>query len=168
MMTAQEILCGVREADMPQWRDFLERFRPAGAPGSAGRPGVPADRVSDAAAELVPLLELLDDAQDEAARIRSAAATRAEEVRRTARRQADAIVARARAETERVRAESEAGARSRAAAARSDLRDRTAAEVEELQTRVAERMPGHVNKVVTAARTWLDQSAQRPMGVAEG
>lgn len=153
---------------MPQWRDFLERFRPSGAPGAAGKPGIPADRVGDAAAELVPLLQLLDDAQDEAARIRSDAAERADEVRVTARREADAIVARARAETERVRAEAEAATRSRAAAARSDLRARTATEIEELQARVAERMPGHVDKVLTAARMWLDQSAHHPVEATEG
>ena len=26
---------------MPQWRDFLERFRPAGTPGAAAQGGVP-------------------------------------------------------------------------------------------------------------------------------
>ena len=40
---------------MPQWRDFLERFRPAGTPGAAARPGVPADRSADAVRGVFPL-----------------------------------------------------------------------------------------------------------------
>ena len=153
---------------MPQWRDFLERFRPTGAPGSAGRPGVPADRVSDAAAELVPLLELLDDAQDEAARIRREGAAHADEVRNAARRQADSTVARARAETERVRADAEATARSRAAATRNDVRARTAADIAELQMRADARMPAYVDKVVAEARELLNQATQSQSGATQG
>ena len=37
---------------MPDLRDFLSRFRPAGTPGAAARPGVPVDRVAEREAEL--------------------------------------------------------------------------------------------------------------------
>lgn len=77
---------------MPQWRDFLERFRPAGTPGPAGRPGVPADRSADATTELTGLLVLLDDAADAAQKIRRDAAERADEIRRAAHQQAAQIV----------------------------------------------------------------------------
>ena len=44
---------------MPHVRDFLSRFRPAGAPG-AGRAAVPADRRRELESELGPVLMLLD------------------------------------------------------------------------------------------------------------
>ena len=80
---------------MAQWRDFLERFRPRVR--RVRQPGrVSSDRSADAAAELTPLLMLLDDIQDEAQRIRADAAARADEICQAARRQAEQIVAQAR------------------------------------------------------------------------
>ena len=133
---------------MAQWRNFLERFRPAGTPGAAARPGVPADRSADAAAELTPLLMLLDDVQDEAQRIRADAAARADEICRAARRQAEQIVAQARR-----------GALSIQTAAQADMQAQNAAEIERLRARAAEQMPRYVEKVVTLARAWLDDPA---------
>ena len=144
---------------MAQWRDFLERFRPAGTPGAAARPGVPADRSADAAAELTPLLMLLDDIQDEAQRIRADAAARADEICRAARRQAEQIVAQARRGALSIQTEAEAAARSRAAAAQADMQAQNAAEIERLRARAAEQMPCYVEKVVTLARAWLDEPA---------
>ncbi len=143
---------------MAQWHDFLERFRPAGTPGAAARPGVPADRSADAAAELTPLLMLLDDIQDEAQRIRADAAARADEIRRAARRQAEQIVAQARRGALSVQTE-EAAARSRAAAAQADMQAQNAAEIERLRARAVEQMPRYVDKVVALARAWLDDPA---------
>jgi vacuolar-type H+-ATPase subunit H len=93
-----------------QPRDFLDRFRPAGAPGAAARAGVPADRARDLAAEVEPVLALLDGVQAECERIIE-----------TARREADQIAADSRAEAARIG--QEAGQRARAA------RDDAAAEV---------------------------------------
>ena len=146
---------------MPQWRDYLERFRPAGTPGAAARPGVPVDRVADATAELTGLLMLLDDVQDEAARIRGSAGDRADELRRTAHRQAAHIVELAHRDADSVRARAETTARDEAGAAWADMKAQTAAEVEQLQTRVAQRMPDLVDRVVSLAREWLDEW-QRP------
>lgn len=67
--------------------DFLSRFKPAAAPGSASRAGVPADRAAQLAAELGPVLEMLAttrerctaiaaDGEQEAARITRQAAER--------------------------------------------------------------------------------------------
>ena len=150
------IMTGSRGGAMAQWRNFLERFRPAGTPGAAARPGVPADRSADAAAELTPLLMLLDDIQDEAQRIRADAAARADEICRAARRQAEQIVAQARRGALSIQTEAEAAARSRAAAAQADMQAQNAAEIERLRARAAEQMPCYVEKVVTLARAWLN------------
>lgn len=144
---------------MPPWNDFLERFRPAGTPGAAARPGVPADRSQDAAAELTPLLLLLDDVQDEADHIRRAAVERADEIRRAAQREADLTVARAREDAQDVRAEAKAAAELSAGAAWADRRADNAEEIERLRERVAERMPEYVGKVVSLVRHWLEEPA---------
>lgn len=68
--------------------DFLSRFKPAAAPGSASRAGVPADRAAQLAEELSPVLEMLArtrercaaitaDSEKEAARVMRRAADRA-------------------------------------------------------------------------------------------
>ncbi len=87
---------------MSQARDFLGRFRPAGAPGSAARAGVPADRARELAAELEPLLALLDGTYAECERIIEAA-----------RREADRITTEADAEVAAIG--QEAGRKARAA-----------------------------------------------------
>lgn len=75
---------------MPPLRDFLGRFRLAGAPGAAGRAGVPADRARDLEAELVPVLELLAEADAEGARLVEQARADAERIVAAARDQAAA------------------------------------------------------------------------------
>jgi hypothetical protein len=49
---------------VPDLRDFLSRFRPAGAPGAA-LAGVPADRRRELEAEVGPVLALLAGTQAE-------------------------------------------------------------------------------------------------------
>jgi vacuolar-type H+-ATPase subunit H len=66
-------------------RDFLDRFRPAGAPGPA-RAGVPADRARELASELEPVLALLDGTYAEC-----------QQMLETARREAHRITAQAQA-----------------------------------------------------------------------
>ena len=130
----------------------MERIRPAGTPGAAARPGVPSDRSAEAAAELTPLLLLLDDVQDEAERMRRDAIDRVDEIRRTAQREADQIVTRARLDAQSVRAEAEAKAQSRATVMWADRQAQNTAEIERLQQRGAERMPHYVDRVVSLAR----------------
>ncbi len=141
---------------MPQWRNVLDRFRPAGTPGAAGRPGIPADRSADAAAELTEVLALLDDAQEEAARTRQAATDRAQEIRRTAQRQAAELVAKARHDAESVRAQSEADALREADADEDNMRSQTEAEIARLRQRAGERLAHDADTVAAAARGWLD------------
>ena len=71
---------------MPGLRDYLDRFRPAGAPGAGGT-GVPADRSRELDAELTTVLALLDGVHAECAGVVA-----------QARRDAERIVAAARAE----------------------------------------------------------------------
>ena len=58
---------------MSATRAFLDRFRPAGAPGAAGGAGVPADLARELGAEVGPVLALLDDAHAECERLGAAA-----------------------------------------------------------------------------------------------
>jgi vacuolar-type H+-ATPase subunit H len=74
-------------------RDFLSRFRPAGAPGAAARTGVPADRGRELEAEVSPVLALLDETQGEC-----------DQLVGQARRDAGAIMAAARAEVAAIEA----------------------------------------------------------------
>jgi hypothetical protein len=66
------------ELSVPQLRDFLSRFRPAGAPGAA-RAAVPADRRRQLEAEVDPVLKLLDGPDAECTRIIAAARRDAEQ-----------------------------------------------------------------------------------------
>jgi cell division septum initiation protein DivIVA len=141
---------------VPQWQNMLDRFRPAGTPGAAGRPGIPADRSADAAAELTAMLALLDDAQEEAARTRQGATERAQEIRRAAHRQAAELVAKARDDAESVRAQSEADALREAGADEDDMRRQTDAEIARLHQRAGERLAHDADTVAAQARGWLD------------
>lgn len=76
---------------MPGVRDFLSRFRPAGAPG-AGRAAVPADRRHELEAELGPVLALLDEPGATCADVIAAAQRDAEQAITVARSEAAAIV----------------------------------------------------------------------------
>ncbi len=145
---------------MPQWQNVLDRFRPAGTPGAAGRPGIPADRSADAAAELTEVLALLDDAQEDAVRTRQAATDRAQEIRRVAQRQAAEIVAKARHDAESVRAQSEADALREAGADEDDMRSQTEAEIAALRERAGERLAHDADTVAALARGWLDALAR--------
>ncbi len=75
---------------MPHLRDFLSRFRPAGAPG-AGRAAVPADRRRERELELSPVLMLLDGPSAECSEIVAAAQREAGHIVRAARAEADHI-----------------------------------------------------------------------------
>ena len=52
---------------MATLRDYVRRFRPAGAPGAAAPAGVPADRGAELDAELAGVFEELRGASEEAA-----------------------------------------------------------------------------------------------------
>jgi len=141
---------------VPRWQNVLERFRPAGTPGAAGRPGIPADRSADATAELAAMLALLDDAQEEAARTRQAATDRAQEIRRAAHRRAAELVAKARDDAGKVRAQAEADALREADADEDDMRRQTEAEIARLRQRSDGHLAHDVDAVAARARDWLE------------
>lgn len=89
---------------MPQFGDFLNRFRPAGAPGAATRAGVPADRAAELSAELEPVLGLLASADSECARLIAEAEQEASRIAAQAREKAAGIAAGAAAVADQARA----------------------------------------------------------------
>jgi vacuolar-type H+-ATPase subunit H len=103
-----------------QARDFLDRFRPAGAPGSAARAGVPADRARELAAEVEPVLALLDDTHAECDQIIAAA-----------RQEAGRITAKARTAVARVGQEADRNARAAREEAAVEVLAQARAEVRE-------------------------------------
>jgi regulator of protease activity HflC (stomatin/prohibitin superfamily) len=132
---------------MPDLRNFLSRFRPAGTPGAPTRGGVPADRVAEREAEIQPVLELLEETRTQAERIRAAARVAADGRRERARQQADALVAAA-----RLRAGAErTAARNRGLQAVSDERRRAEAEAVRLTGRIVELARGRLDALAAQA-----------------
>lgn len=143
---------------MPQPREFLERFRPAGAPGAAARAGVPADRFREFANELAPVLALLDGTDAECGRIIAQARAQAQQVTDAAGAQASAIAADAdqRASAAREEAVRQAldAARAGAASAVADA-ERQAAAISALAER---RIPVLADYAVSLIRQLRDTS----------
>ncbi|HMD92195.1 MAG TPA: hypothetical protein VKG80_06085, partial [Trebonia sp.] len=75
---------------MPGLRDYLDRFRPAGAPGAGGT-GVPADRSRELETELTTVLALLDGVHAECAGVVAQARRDAERIVAAARDEAAAV-----------------------------------------------------------------------------
>jgi vacuolar-type H+-ATPase subunit H len=140
-------------------RDLLERFRPAGTPGAAGRPGVPADRVAELSAELGPVLELLDDTIHEAARIRADGARRAEEIRRDATERSRVTVDQARRRAEAERSDAAARVSRRSEADIRELLAQAEREADAIRSRARSRMPRYVDDVLAVVRTTLTDGA---------
>lgn len=93
---------------MPRLSDFLDRFRPAGAPGAATRTGVPADRAAELSAELNPVLAQLATTAAECDRIVAAADRNSKRIINEASERAATIAAEARARAQVERAEAAA------------------------------------------------------------
>jgi vacuolar-type H+-ATPase subunit E/Vma4 len=140
---------------MPQLRDFLSRFRPAGAPGPAARTGVPVDRSRELETEVGPVLALLADVDAECARILDQARQDADAVRATARARAAVITADGDRAAQAVRDEA---ARQVLNAARDEASEavaaaeRQAARIRELARR---RMPALADRAVAEIRQLL-------------
>ncbi len=103
---------------MPQFHDFLARFRPVGSPGAASRVGVAVDRAGELSRELEPVLTMLAATQAECERIAARAARDARQIMDEARERAAAVTAEAgaRADAARTDAAGEAVAAARAQA----------------------------------------------------
>jgi cell division septum initiation protein DivIVA len=142
---------------VPQLRGFLDRFRPAGAPGAAGRVGVPGDRARELAAELEPVLTTLADTDAECGRIVARAQHEARRIAEQARDQAAAIAADAQ---QRADAARNAAAERVLAAAQADARLAASVAAEQARQR-----PGvadwQVNELIAAA---IDLVRSQPEG----
>ncbi len=143
---------GREEATTIGPRDLLNRFRPAGTPGAAARPGVPADRVAEAAAELGPVLDRLAAVESECDRLREAAALDAEKTLARAREQAAALVASARARADGERAAAAARARRLAGAEATRLLEDAERQAAGLRRLTEGRLPAYVTRVVAMVR----------------
>ena len=137
---------------MPELRDFLDRFRPAGAPGAAARAGVPAEPDHGLAAEVTPVLALLTETHQECERIRAQAQQDAARIMSAARARAVAITADADQRASAARDEAERGAvataRARADQVVAGARSR-AARIGEL---AAARTPALANDAIDLIR----------------
>ena len=136
---------------MPELRDFLARFRPAGAPGAA-RAGVPADRARELEAEVGPVLALLDGADAQWKRIIAQAQRDAGQITAAAQAEAAVIAADAGRHAAAVREEAARQAMASAweeAASTVDGARQQAARTREL---ARERMPVLVGRTVEVIR----------------
>jgi vacuolar-type H+-ATPase subunit H len=142
---------GRKGAKVPGLRDYLDRFRPAGAPGAGGT-GVPVDRSRELEAELTAVLELLDDVHGECA-----------DVVAQARREADRIVATAHGEAaamadsadRRARAARDEAAREVLAAARAEAVGtvtRADQQASRVRDRARQRIPALASRAVGLVR----------------
>ena len=152
------------EWSLPQLHDFLERFRPAGAPGAAASAGVPADRSRELEAELSPVLALLEGVEAECARVVARARHDAGQIIAAAREEAAAGLAeadqRARSARDEVMREIVAGARAEAAAAAGDAA-RQALREREL---AGQRIPALVTTAVGLVRELGSPGRDLPTG----
>ncbi len=149
---------------MPQLRAFLDRFRPAGAPGAAARTAVPVDRSRELEAELVPVLALLDGVDAECARVVAQARRDAERIVAAAREVAAAQVGDAdrRARAGRDEAAQEVLAAARAEAVGTVARaGRQASQVREL---AGQRIPPLVSRAVGLVRALQAESSASAAG----
>jgi hypothetical protein len=122
---------------LPHLGDFLNRFRPAGAPGAASQVGVPADRAAELSAELSPVLARLAATEAECAWIIADANDDARRITDEAQGQAARIAADGRRRAQLARAEAAAGVLT-AARAQASQAEWTAAERARARPRPAE------------------------------
>jgi vacuolar-type H+-ATPase subunit H len=146
---------------VPPLRDFLSRFRPAGAPGAA-RAAVPADRRRLLEAELDPVLTLLDDVDDECAAVVRQARQDAGQIIAAARARATALEERTRrraaAAHRRTAAEVLAAARAEAA----DTMSGAARQAEATRELARQRLPGLAQRAVALVRDLRDDGPGPP------
>lgn len=137
---------------MPQLRDFLSRFRPAGAPGAAARARTPADRVRELEAEVLPVLMLLDDTHAECERITRQARRGADDIAVAARAQAAAILADGDRRARAARNEAARRLADQAAADAAAMVAAARAQASRIAQRAGERMPAVVELAVGEIR----------------
>ena len=142
-------------------RDMLDRFRRAGTPGPAGRAGVPVDRAAERAAELEPVLALLDPTTAECEWLRTHAAAEADQIREQARTRAAHLIATARERAAGVRAEAAARTRRHGDEQAAGATAEAARQAQAIRSRADARMPDYVARVVALARYIAGADARR-------
>ncbi|MGH3390635.1 MAG: hypothetical protein ACRDOO_17345 [Actinomadura sp.] len=132
-------------------RDFLERFRPAGAPGAAAA-AVPADRRAELAAELEVVFARLGAAERERERLLEVAASDADRIRAEAQAAAAAVVADAREWAGTERATVAARVRTAVLAESAELIAEARCEADAVRQAAEARLAGHVARAVDMVR----------------
>jgi len=136
---------------VPGLRDYLDRFRPAGAPGAGGT-AVPADRSRELEAELTTVLELLDDVHAECAGVVAQARQDAEQIVAAARAEAATMTGdadrRARAARDEAAWEVLAAARTEAAGTVARARQQAL----RIRERAEQRIPALASRAVGLVR----------------
>ena len=110
------------------------------------------DRIAATTAELEPIFALLDDCEDEAARIRRDAESTAQRMQRQARETTARLAAEASDRAERIRTETTTRVLAAAETERADLTETADRDVERVRRRTAERLPQLAQSVVDAVR----------------
>ena len=135
--------------------NFLERFRPAGAPGAAAAVGVPANRPSELAAELEPVFGELSGVVAQARRIREQASSDADQIRCEAKEKAHILVESARHDIEDVRAAAMASAGERAQQVTQESLAAAERDAAAVRSRAADRLPAYVDHALDLVRNVL-------------
>lgn len=150
---------------VPSLRDFLNRFRPAGAPGAA-RAAVPVDQRRRRERELEPVLMLLDGVAAECAQLITAAQRDAGEIMAAARSDAAAIAADAARQAAGARRQSTADALDAARAQAADFVAEAARQAAQARELARRRTP--VLAAQATALVWdLDTTGEPPRGGRE-
>jgi hypothetical protein len=129
---------------MPRVRDFLYRFRPAGAPGAVAAAGVPIDRTAELTAELEPLFASLARTERECADIRARADGDAVAIRAHAADRARGLLSAAEPRTAAERAAAAATAQQRTESQAADQMAAAGQEAAAVRQLATSRMPGFV------------------------
>jgi hypothetical protein len=142
---------------VPGVREWLDRFRPAGAPGAATAVAVPVDRREVARAELEPVFAALAGDIDRAAEHRNAMIAEAARRRDDGRTAARALVDTARVSAEAERAAEETRLRRGAEAQTQARREQGHAQAERVRESAARRRPALVSEVLARLRAEIDE-----------
>jgi hypothetical protein len=142
---------------VPGVREWLDRFRPAGAPGAATAVGVPVDRRKMARAELEPVFAALADDLGRAAERRDEMIAEAARRRAEGRDAARALVESARASSTAERAAAETRLRRLATEQTRARREQGHAQAERVRDAAARRRPMLVGDILARIQAEIDE-----------
>jgi hypothetical protein len=147
--------------NVPGVREWLDRFRPAGAPGAATATGVPFDRREAARAELEPVFAALADDINRAARTRDAMTEQASRRRAEGRVAARALIADALSSEQAERRAEEARLSQVVLAQTQARREQASIQVQEVRDRATQRRPAVLSEIVARVRADIDELGRR-------